>query len=110
MAVLAVTSLAAFPYSEDYDRQLAVIPVVIDKSTASAEDIEHAKCAELAKRFGLSPREEEILFYIVRGRNAKFIAEKLFISESTAKTHIHNIYKKSGIHSQQKFIDIMDEF
>lgn len=106
---LAVGSLALFPFSESYSKQLSVVPVVIDPTITSAEDIERAKCAELAKRFNLSPREEEILFFIVRGRNARFIAEKLVISESTAKTHIHNIYKKSGIHSQQKFIDIMDE-
>lgn len=109
VGVLIVCSLALFPFSENYDNQLAVVPVVIDKTMATAEDIEKAKCAELAKRYNLSPREEEILFYIVRGRNARYIAEKLVISESTAKTHIHNIYKKSGIHSQQKFIDIMDE-
>ena len=108
-AVLAVGALTLFPFSESYSKQLSVVPVVIDPTITSAEDIERAKCAELAKRFNLSPREEEILFFIVRGRNARFIAEKLVISESTAKTHIHNIYKKSGIHSQQKFIDIMDE-
>ena len=109
VGVLFVAALALFPYSENYSKQLAVVPVVIDPNITSAEDIERAKCAELAKRYNLSPREEEILFFIVRGRNARYIAEKLVISESTAKTHIHNIYKKSGIHSQQKFIDIMDE-
>lgn len=107
--VLVVGALVLLPFSESYSKQLSVVPVIVDPSITSPEDIERAKCAELAKRFNLSPREEEILFFIVRGRNARFIAEKLVISESTAKTHIHNIYKKSGIHSQQKFIDIMDE-
>ena len=109
VGILVVAALALLPFSENYTKQLAVLPVVIDTRMSTAEDIEHAKCAEIAKRFSLSPREEEILFFIVKGRNAKFIAEKLVISESTAKTHIHNIYKKSGIHSQQKFIDLMDE-
>ncbi len=109
VAVLIVGSLVLFPFSESYDRQLAMVPLAVDVRTSSAEEIELAKCAEIAKRYSLSPREEEILLFIVRGRNARFIAEKLVISESTAKTHIHNIYKKSGIHSQQKFIDLMDE-
>jgi DNA-binding CsgD family transcriptional regulator/MFS family permease len=109
VAVLIVSALILFPFSQNYSKQLDVVPVVVDVNASSPDDIEHAKCAELAKRYGLSPREEEILFYIVKGRNAHYIAEKLVISESTAKTHIHNIYKKSGIHSQQKFIDIMDE-
>lgn len=67
-----------------------------------------ALCNIVSKRFKLSPRESEVLVFLVKGRNAKHISEKLFISESTAKTHISNIYRKVGVHSQQELLDELD--
>ncbi|WP_297152446.1 LuxR C-terminal-related transcriptional regulator [uncultured Ellagibacter sp.] len=34
--------------------------------------------------------------------------QKLFISSNTAKTHITHIYRKMGINSQQRLIDLVD--
>ncbi|MBX2861647.1 MAG: response regulator transcription factor [Vampirovibrio sp.] len=42
----------------------------------------------------LSPREKEILKYIIEGKSNKYIGEKLFITERTVKTHVMNIRKK----------------
>ena len=44
----------------------------------------------------LSPRESEILALLADGLGVSPIARKLFISESTAKTHIARIYEKLG--------------
>jgi DNA-binding NarL/FixJ family response regulator len=44
----------------------------------------------------LSPRESEILTLLAQGLGVSPIARKLFISESTAKTHIAKIYEKLG--------------
>jgi len=44
----------------------------------------------------LSPRESEILGLLAEGFGVGPIARKLFISESTAKTHIARIYEKLG--------------
>ena len=109
IAVLSVVTFVVMPVSESYSGQMNKSAEEIDAESLLPESTDRDRCALLAKRFGLSNREEEVLFYIVKGRNAKYIAEKLVISESTAKTHIHNIYKKSGVHSQQKFIDMLDE-
>ena len=65
-------------------------------------------CQNVAKQFKLSPRETEVLGILVKGRNAKYISEKLFISESTAKTHISNVYRKTGVHSQQELLDAIE--
>lgn len=43
---------------------------------------------------GLTEREQEILHLIAEGRNNREIAEKLFISEKTVKTHVSNILGK----------------
>ena len=42
-------------------------------------------------------------------RKPKHAAEKLFLSESTVKTHISNIYRKTGVHSQQELLDKLDK-
>ena len=67
------------------------------------------KCAHAARRFELTPREGEILVFLAKGRNAKYIADQLFVAERTVKTHTYHIYQKMGIHSQQELINIVEE-
>ncbi|MFE5325570.1 response regulator [Embleya sp. NPDC056575] len=45
----------------------------------------------------ITPREREVLALIGRGLPNRAIAEKLFISEATVKTHINNLFAKAGI-------------
>jgi DNA-binding NarL/FixJ family response regulator len=45
----------------------------------------------------LSPRELEVLELLVNGLAIRQIARRLFISESTAKTHVASIYQKLGV-------------
>ena len=47
----------------------------------------------------LSNRQFEVYELLIQGLNTKQIAEKLFVSETTAKTHKYAIYKKLGAHS-----------
>lgn len=46
------------------------------------------------KELGLSKREYEVLRGIASGLSNKEIGEKLFLSESTIKTHVSNLYSK----------------
>ena len=48
----------------------------------------------------LTPREVEIARSIGAGRSNKEIAETLFITEGTVKTHLHRIYEKLQIHGR----------
>jgi DNA-binding NarL/FixJ family response regulator len=48
----------------------------------------------------LSEREIEVLRLVVVGLSNQEIAERLVISEGTAKTHIHNVYGKLGVHNR----------
>lgn len=58
--------------------------------------------------FRLSPREREILQLLLKGRDAKFIMSEFYISQSTAKTHIYNIYRKFEVHSRQELLDFIE--
>jgi DNA-binding NarL/FixJ family response regulator len=48
----------------------------------------------------LTPREQEILSYLVRGLSDRDIAQTLFISVRTVQTHLAHIYEKLDIHSR----------
>jgi DNA-binding NarL/FixJ family response regulator len=45
----------------------------------------------------LTARETDLIRMIAKGLRNKEIAERLFISESTVKVHLHHIYEKLGI-------------
>ncbi|MER5887946.1 response regulator transcription factor [Streptomyces sp. NPDC001941] len=45
----------------------------------------------------MTPREREVLALIGQGLPNRAIAEKLFISEATVKTHINNLFAKAHI-------------
>lgn len=45
----------------------------------------------------LSAREQEVIRHLAKGRSNKKIAEALFISEKTVKTHLSNIFKKLNV-------------
>ncbi len=52
-----------------------------------------------ADRFGLSPRETDVLCGMVDGRSYKMIAERLGISFETVRTHVKKVYDKLGVHN-----------
>jgi DNA-binding CsgD family transcriptional regulator len=47
----------------------------------------------------LSDREQQILHILATGRSYREIAEALFISVETVRTHVRNIYRKLQIHT-----------
>jgi DNA-binding NarL/FixJ family response regulator len=46
---------------------------------------------------GITQRESEVLRAIVDGLNNRAVAEKLFISEDTVKTHVRSIFRKLSV-------------
>lgn len=63
----------------------------------------------LEDEYGISARERDVLECLVEGLTAVPIAEKLYISAATAKSHIYSIYKKLGVHSQNEVIAILEK-
>lgn len=53
-----------------------------------------------ANRFGLSPREREIVNAVVAGMSNRGVAKHLAISEQTVKHHLKNIFEKTGVSSR----------
>ncbi|MGV8084432.1 MAG: response regulator transcription factor [Coriobacteriia bacterium] len=86
----------------------AVLPPLHLAQPEKAHDCLDDRCRQLAESCGLSARELEVLGYIARGRNAQHLEKRLGISLSTAKTHISHVYRKLGVGSQQKLLDLIE--
>ncbi len=63
-----------------------------------------------AKMHGLTARETEILGYLVRGRSLPYVANELFVTTGTVKTHVRHIYAKTGVNSKQELLDAVEKF
>ena len=67
-----------------------------------------AAVQELALRYGLSAREQDVLVLLVKGRTIAHAASKLNISFNTAKTHVRGIYQKTGVNTRQELLDLIE--
>ena len=48
----------------------------------------------------LTPRELEILQFVITGKTNKTIAGEMYISEKTVEFHLDNIYTKIGVQTR----------
>jgi DNA-binding CsgD family transcriptional regulator/MFS family permease len=80
-----------------------------DSQANSSKSFWMRRCAHFAQKYQLSPKEQEVLLLLARGRNAEYIQETLVVSKHTAKAHIYHIYQKSDVHSRQELIDKLEE-
>ncbi len=55
---------------------------------------------EKFEKYGLSAREAEVLKYISQGMKNQEIADKMFVSLSTVKTHTKNIFEKMDVRNR----------
>lgn len=57
-----------------------------------------------AKRYGLTARETEVFNELILGRSNAEISANLYIEESTVKTHVNKIMKKTGMNNRAELI------
>jgi DNA-binding NarL/FixJ family response regulator len=81
---------------EAYLGKVQLHPEVAKKlmSAVAAKKEPTANRAAANSEDGLTEREQEVLRLIANGMNNREIAEKLFISEKTVKTHVSNMLGK----------------
>lgn len=78
-------------------------------SSADFEAMIDERCLSIAEASQLSKREAQILRLLAQGRSAPFIAEELFVSANTVKTHIKRIYTKTEVHSRDELLDLIHD-
>jgi DNA-binding CsgD family transcriptional regulator len=69
-------------------------------------------CPNEAKReeLAITPREMETLGLIAQGMSNREIAEKLFVSENTVKTHSSRVFDKLGARRRTQAVQLGKEF
>lgn len=73
--------------------------------SARDEAQEEDPAAVFARAVGLTARETEILSLLVRGRTLPYIANELFVTTGTVKTHVRHIYEKALVNNRQELLD-----
>ena len=61
------------------------------------------------EQLGITPREHEILTHIAAGLSTREIAEKLFVSENTVKTHSSRLLDKLNARRRTQAVQIAKE-
>ena len=81
----------------------------VSSAVTSAASAEASRLDSFAQTLGLTPREAEVCRYLVQGRSLPFIAEQLYVTAGTVKTHAIHIYRKAGVTSKQELISLFGE-
>jgi DNA-binding CsgD family transcriptional regulator len=65
-------------------------------------------CRTIAATFSLTEREQDIFDLLARGRGSDHIADRLHISLNTVRSHTQNIYVKTGVHSRNELMEMVE--
>jgi DNA-binding NarL/FixJ family response regulator len=62
---------------------------------------------KIFEKYKITPREQEIINLVIEGASNKDIEKKLFISDSTVRNHIYNIYQKLDVQNRIELINFI---
>jgi DNA-binding CsgD family transcriptional regulator len=92
-ALLALTFIALFlQWNRTRSRRLAA-------RIRSEAAMEH-----YCDKFGISPREREIIQLLLKGKSNKEIEDALFISIGTVKNHVYSIFQKLDVKNRSQLL------
>ena len=57
--------------------------------------------------YGLTRREEEVLGHLAHGDPLQIIADRMYVSRGTIKSHVSRIYRKMGVSSRYEAVDLL---
>lgn len=73
------------------------------------EDSIEQRCARAARAFDLTRREEELLGLLLEGKTRSEMARQLYVSNDTVKTHLRNLYRKTGVSGKAELLETLSE-
>ncbi len=86
------------------------VEVIKEVPVAVAAGEPFARDERRQEELGITPRELDILELIAQGLSNREIAEKLFVSENTVKTHSSRVFEKLGAKRRTQAVQMGKEF
>lgn len=88
-----------------------IFSALTEQPEAAPEPLdEEARIDGVARRYGLSRREQEVLATYVRNRDIRSSANELFIAPGTVKTHLSHMYAKTGVRGCDELLRLCDSY
>lgn len=91
------------------DTDAVYSPAVFTDARNAYEDALAQRLGVVAAQYGLSPREAETLLHLAHGLTMNQVAEKMFITPGTAKSHAVRLYRKLNVGSKQDAVALLRE-
>jgi DNA-binding NarL/FixJ family response regulator len=85
-----------------FESELESTLSVAVRAVASGQSVVPRKLRASVERPAFSHRERQVLSFVSRGLTNAQIAEKLFLSESTIKSHLSSAFSKFGVRSRKE--------
>jgi DNA-binding NarL/FixJ family response regulator len=85
-----------------FDSELEATLAVAVRAVASGQSVVPRKLRASVERPAFSHRERQVLSFVSRGFTNAQIAEQLFLSESTIKSHLSSAFAKFGVRSRKE--------
>jgi DNA-binding CsgD family transcriptional regulator len=73
----------------------------------SAFTVVGERADSVIESYDLTAREQEVLRLVLQGASNKDIERKLFISASTVRNHLYNIYQKLGVKNRLELVNLV---
>ena len=103
--------------SEDFsDEEMSILQILTEHITANLsclypkgiwKSVSYYCSDNIADKYNISVRENEVIALVFRGFSNKEISDKLFISVNTVKKHMNNIFRRINVSSRAQLIQKM---
>lgn len=85
-------------------------PLTVTEFPSLENDSQRIKEQAFCNAYSLTKREKDIFELLITDHSNQEISEALFISIGTVKTHVHNIYQKTGSSRKNELIRMFQNF
>jgi DNA-binding CsgD family transcriptional regulator len=113
-AIVRDSLLEAAQAAADAARRARALAETVDEALTALGDSQRGQMVPIAATAGhsgraasqLSQREREVLLRVAEGRSNKAIAEELYVSPNTVKTHVASLLRKLDVHTRAQLATI----
>jgi DNA-binding CsgD family transcriptional regulator len=72
--------------------------------------LEHGVSPSFRAEYGITPREAEVISLVAEGLSNQQIADRLNVSFTTVRTHVYNVFRKTGSSSRMELVRLASSY